>query len=374
MENQFEILSTLGKGTFADVFKVRSKVDSQLYAVKRNRRQFRGTRDRDMALAEVKCMQRLQNVCKVPNLGYKLYILFFFQAWQEDGYFYCQTELCCRDTCRELFDSLRSQWKASCIRYPSLNKLPLHSSDVDSSNLEGRLFPESTIWKICHDVGAGLSHIHSNSLVHFDIKPSNIFFVHHNQLGAVCKIGDFGMAGEIASSEDGQEGDQKYMAPELLSSDVKHPSADIFSFGLTLYELASSLSFQLPSEGVRWQELRSGPVSATCDIPSCRSASLITLIKSMLSPSRTARPEADAILRLTNVSDAAHSCDAFLRDYLFDIEEYDRGEEQQRGQALQEDQTPRHAHSGRSTVCSPADIYQLEPPLMHSPGAAPPQC
>ena len=34
----------------------------------------------------------------------------------------------------------------------------------------------------------------------------------------MVKIGDFGMAADIGPGEDGQEGDAKYMAPELLNS------------------------------------------------------------------------------------------------------------------------------------------------------------
>jgi len=376
MATHFDVLSPLGRGTFADVYRVRSKVDGRLYAVKRNRRQFRGTRDREKALAEVKCMQRLQTGISTSNLNsvhttYSLYLLFFFQAWQEDGHFFSQTELCCRDTCRELMDSLRSQWNIAKRRYPSLNLLPPPPNEgrPGSSADEGRLFPESAIWKICHDVCAGLWHIHAHGLVHFDIKPNNVFFVPHGRLGALCKIGDFGMAGEIGSSEDGQEGDQNYMAPELLSSDQKHPSADMFSLGITLYELASSLSFIIPSEGPRWHELRSGRHYP--DIPSCRSANLTRLIGTMLRPSRYERPSADAVLAAENVSRAGSSCDQFLRDYLADIESFDRREELQQGSELHEDQTPRHAHTAHRVCSSPSVATFLpHPPLIYSPEAA----
>ena len=378
MATHFDVLSTLGRGAFADVYRVRAKIDGRLYAVKRNRRQFRGTRDREKALAEVRCMQRLQNICTTrpgaANVSYSLYLLFFFQAWQEDGHFFCQTELCCRDTCRELMDSLRCHWDHAKSSYPSLRQLPPPPhGDPGSPIMDGRLFPEPAIWKICHDVTAGLCHIHSHGLVHFDIKPSNVFFVPHGRLGALCKIGDFGMAGEVGSSEDGQEGDQKYMAPELLASDQKHPSADIFSFGLTLYELASSLPFALPSEGSLWHELRSG--RHTPDIPSCRGSDLLHLIGTMLRPSKDARPSAEAILTIGKVAEAGRSCNQFLRDYLADIDSYDRREEehQRRLSAMgglgDDDQTPRHA---RTRVCSPSIANFMPPaPLLSSPEVAP---
>jgi serine/threonine protein kinase len=365
----FDILSTLGSGTFADVYKVKSRVDGRLYAVKRHRRQFRGRRDREAAMSEVRCMQRLQTSAQGTNekANYSFYLLFFFQAWQEEGHFFCQTELCCRDTCREMMDSLRSQWNVAKTRYPSIQRLPPPPGIVAGSeaDVEGRWVPESTVWKICHDVAAGLSHIHSHGLVHNDIKLANIFFEKHQRFGALCKIGDFGMARDAGSSEDGQEGDQKYMAPELLSSGVTHPSADIFSLGLTLYELASEIDFVMPSEGPRWHELRHG--LQVLEIPASRSFELVQLVKHLLSPEQERRPTADTILSNSTVSAAGQSCDLFLRDYITDVEEFDRREEEK---APCQDETPRHG--GRPLLYSPP-MARLPPvPLtMHSPEFAP---
>ena len=90
--------------------------------------------------------------------------------------------------------------------------------------------PESTIWSFIVDVAAGLHHIHSNGLVHLDIKPQNIFLTEDGTL----KIGDLGMVREEGNVEDGHEGDHVYMARELLDTNAKTPSADIFSFGTFL--------------------------------------------------------------------------------------------------------------------------------------------
>lgn len=372
LSTSFEVLSTLGSGTFADVYKVRAKSDGRLYAVKKNRRQFRGKRDREKALAEVRHMQRLQSAVSVSNgkSSYSLYLLFFFQAWQEEGHFFCQTELCCRDTCRELLDALRTEWRLSQSRYPSLRRLPCPAgvragSDAD---LFGRLTPESTIWKICHDICAGLSHIHSHGIVHFDIKPSNIFFMPHIRFGAMCKIGDFGMAGEIGTSEDGQEGDQKYMAPELLTSEVRNSSADVFSLGLTLFELASNLEFEVPSDGPRWHDLRNG--SANLGLPSSRSSDLVELIRFMIQPDPQRRPTADGIISLPKVEASGQICDEFLRDYINDIEEHDRREELKANNSNgNQEQTP--VILGRQRVWASPSFGTLPPmaPVFSSPDA-----
>ena len=56
------------------------------------------------------------------------------------------------------------------------------------------------------------------------------------------KIGDLGHVAPIYGEHIPEEGDCRYMAPELLADDVdreKLAKADIFSLGLTLYEAAS---------------------------------------------------------------------------------------------------------------------------------------
>jgi membrane-associated tyrosine/threonine-specific cdc2-inhibitory kinase len=365
----FEVLRSLGSGAFADVYKVRSNRDRRMYAVKRNRRQFRGKRDRNMALAEVQYMQRLQNICAEPGTvsdksSYSLYLLFFYRAWQEDGYFFCQIELCCRDTCRELLDSLRVFWNSSKTKYPSLvRNLPASKGIVAESDgdVSGRCLPNMTVWKICHDISAGLSHIHSHRLVHHDIKPSNIFIVPNSRFGAMCKIGDFGMAGDIGTSSDGQEGDTRYMPPELLSSITRQPSADIFSLGLTLYEVATEHHVEMPSEGPLWHELRS---NAAPLLPECRGNELIQLVKAMTDPCEQRRPTADGILQYEHVISAGHGCDVFLRDYLMDIESYDRLEEERLAFDRNEDQTPRNGANRSGGALSPS-LSMLLPTAPH---------
>ena len=112
---------------------------------------------------------------------------------------------------------------------PSHAALPSHCPRLTRScqNLGDVPVPESTIWSFIVDVAAGLQHIHSNGLVHMDIKPQNIFLTEDGTL----KIGDLGMMREDGNVEDGHEGDQTYMARELLDTNAKAPSADIFSFG-----------------------------------------------------------------------------------------------------------------------------------------------
>jgi hypothetical protein len=83
-----------------------------------------------------------------------------------------------------------------------------------------------------------------------------------DQLGArveiVYKLGDLG---HVTHTDDPhvEEGDCRYMPKELLEDDFRHlPKADIFSLGMTVYEMASCET--LPKNGERWHELRSDNV------------------------------------------------------------------------------------------------------------------
>jgi serine/threonine protein kinase len=361
--SDFDNLGMLGSGAFADVYKVRSrKRDRRLYAIKRTRRQFRGVKDRERAMAEVNTMKLLQSAlfseaaaaatsstsshqqerrdCGANSAhhhsknNYGLYLLFFIRAWQQDGFFYCQTELCSRATCRHLRLSLSNDWARDVVRYPSLKLCQLKkNSDIAPPSSAGEknneiqfhddcLIPERDVWQICHDISRGLFHIHSYGMVHYDIKPSNIFFAYNSKWGAICKIGDFGLAGEIGTRDDGQEGDTVYMPSEvLLSSCEKHPSADVFSLGLALYELAASPMWLLPREGDRWHEIRSG--THRPDLPPSRSESLVKLIQDMTRPTFKDRPSAESILELIEVKRANATSDSFLSRYITDVERYD---------------------------------------------------
>ncbi len=273
--------------------------------------------------------------------NYGLYLLFFIRAWQQGGFFYCQTELCSRANCRHLRLSLSNEWGRDIARYPSL-QMCLLERDADNvivsslsaeqdeglSRRDDRLIPERAIWQICHDISRGLLHIHSHGMVHFDIKPSNIFFLYNSKWGTICKIGDFGLAGDIGTKDDGQEGDTAYMPNELLLSYCeKHPSADIFSLGIALYELAASPLWLLPREGDRWHEIRSEAHSP--DLPSSRSENLVKLIRAMTLPNLMERPSAEEILEIVEVKRANASSDSFLSRYVNDVERYDSWRERE---------------------------------------------
>jgi serine/threonine protein kinase len=213
-------------------------------------------------------------------------------------------------------------------------------------------------------------------MTHFDIKPGNIFLVPDGTLGAVCKIGDFGLARPIGNSEDGREGDQKYMALELLQENTRaHPSADIFSLGLTMYEMAhTDIAFFVPAEGPRWHELRNGNVNAKDTISHPELADAIT---SMMHPFPNQRPSAEMILYRDNVKTAGNTHNAFLAEYIRDVEAFDSARQEQiermmAPEATEQQETPRNLVPSSRIFASPPPHKMMTSTMISSSPHAPP--
>ncbi|KAF0742913.1 hypothetical protein Ae201684P_000832 [Aphanomyces euteiches] len=253
----FQDVQWIGAGEFSDVYQATAP-DSKKYAIKKSKAKLRGRRDRELLLKEIRLYDMLVT-SKGRQSGME-YILRYHQAWQEQGHLYIQTELCVGGTLKDYLDSHDSLSEDSC-------------------------------WKVLHDVAAGLSCLHGLGIVHLDIKPANLFLAASGTSFNV-KIGDLGLAVQsspvngLDDDFSSNEGDSTYMAAELLDSSARHPSADIFSLGLSLMELATGV--ELPSQGEQWHAFRRGEILP--EFANACSPTFLELVKKMLEPSPQERP------------------------------------------------------------------------------------
>lgn len=88
-----------------------------------------------------------------------------------------------------------------------------------------------------------LQFLHSNGIVHGDVKPSNLLVDRRNSI----KVGDFGLARRAACDEGSLlKGTTKYMAPELIADEFGPvgPASDLYSLGFSAYELLCGPQFE----------------------------------------------------------------------------------------------------------------------------------
>ncbi len=109
-----------------------------------------------------------------------------------------------------------------------------------------KLLPLPKVMSIIARVAEALSYAHTNSVVHRDIKPANVMCELESD---TVKVTDFGIARITDSSKTKTGmvlGTPSYMSPEQLAGKKIEGRSDLFSLGVTLYQLVSG---HLPFEG-----------------------------------------------------------------------------------------------------------------------------
>ncbi|XP_077493000.1 wee1-like protein kinase 2 [Amblyomma americanum] len=272
-ESEFLELSQVGSGEFGSVYKCLHRLDGCVYAIKKSRKPMRGTQDEKTALNEVYAH---------AVLGQHPHVVRYYSAWAENDHMIIQNEFC--------------------------NEGSLADA-IERNGREGKHFAEPELRRILLHVAEGLRYIHSQNLVHMDIKPGNIFisrvpvsiFPDSSDDGfdsgsealteeVVYKIGDLG---HVTSTKNPQveEGDCRYLSKEVLREDYSSlPKADIFALGLTVFEAGGG--GPLPKNGDDWVAIRKGNLP---ELDHC-SPEFNQLLREMIQKPAAKRPSATSLL------------------------------------------------------------------------------
>ena len=156
------------------------------------------------------------------------------------------------------------------------NQLVMIMEFVEGETLANRIAraPISTAEAVNYSeqILAALSYAHKQNIIHRDIKPANMMLTPQG----VVKLMDFGIA---RSGTDGSLtstgttlGSLNYMPPEQVRGEAADARSDLYSFGISLYEL---LTGKLPFQGdsqyslmtAQLNQLPAPPISLRADVP-----------------------------------------------------------------------------------------------------------
>ena len=155
---------------------------------------------------------------------------------------------------------------------------------------------EQEAWKILHDVASGLAYLHSNNIIHQDIKPANIL---QDDMGNYVII-DFGISTLARDTlrkstlmGNTSAGTLAYMGPERFSKDsAPILASDIWSLGAMLFELLEGRTPFPPDFGGGMQKAGAELPDITANV----SQELKSVITQMLSLNSWDRPTAATLV------------------------------------------------------------------------------
>ncbi|CAN6688193.1 unnamed protein product [Malus baccata var. baccata] len=138
------------------------------------------------------------------------------------------------------------QFIGACTKHPSLCIVTEYMSGgsvYDYLHKQKGVFKLPSLLKVAIDVSKGMTYLHQNNIIHRDLKAANLLMDENE----VVKVADFGVA--RVNSQSGvmtsETGTYRWMAPEVIEHKPYDHKADVFSFGVVLWEL---LTGKLPYE------------------------------------------------------------------------------------------------------------------------------
>ncbi|PHU10717.1 hypothetical protein BC332_22577 [Capsicum chinense] len=188
------------------------------------------------------------------------------------------------------------QFIGACTRPPNLCIVTEYMSGgsvYDYLHKQKGSFKLPTLLKVAIDVSKGMNYLHQNNIIHRDLKAANLLMDENE----VIKVADFGVARVKAQSGvmTAETGTYRWMAPEVIEHKPYDHKADVFSFGVVLWEL---LTGKLPYEYLTPLQAAIGVVQKGLrpTIPKHTPPKLAELLQTCWQQDPTSRPDFSEIV------------------------------------------------------------------------------
>lgn len=203
LKKNYELLSRIGEGTYATVYKAKRQSDSLTVAVK---------------LINVFKMENK----KIQNALNEIRIICAIDHPNVVGY-------------HEAFLDQKNKDLYIIMEYVGGGDL---NDRIRFLSRTGKHLPEKTIWRYSLQILQGLQALHQRKIIHRDIKPGNLFVSEDLE---TIKIGDLNVSKILRNKSMTATvvGTPYYLAPEIWKNDMYDYRCDVFSFGCVLFELTA---------------------------------------------------------------------------------------------------------------------------------------
>ena len=254
MDN-FEIIDILGEGSFSIVYKVKRKLDNQIYALKK---------------------VSLQNLIekKILNSLNEIRILASIKSNNVISY-------------KEAFYEEKENSLIIVMEYADNGDLLKKIKKLKKTKI---FFEEKEIWKIFIQLIIGLKSLHDLNILHRDIKSANVFLFNNG----MAKLGDLNVS-KVAKKglSYTQTGTPNYAAPEIWKNLPYNYKSDIWSLGCVLYEM---ITLNLPfinNSGKLYSNIIKGEIKK---IPEKYSEDLDNIVHLLIQINQDKRPSCKELL------------------------------------------------------------------------------
>ena len=197
LENDYQLLEEIGKGSYATVYKGRNVFSRSLVAIKAILKEelSKNFRSAHSLINEVNVMKKLKHNRIINLMG----------MYESDKTLYLVLEY-------------------------------VGGGDLFQRLIKRGKYSEGKAVRFMRNLLEALAHMHSRGIVHRDIKPENILLVSGTD-GMEFKIADFGLSAEIHPGEtlSLRCGSPGYVAPEILEKSEYDTKVDVFSAGIVMY-------------------------------------------------------------------------------------------------------------------------------------------